>query len=436
MAFPRRLALGIACLWLAACTHLTPYAVPVATMPAPAADAVEHRVILIGDTGAPDAEGEPALDALLVRVNQMPDRTTVVFLGDVVYETGMPEPSGLEGTAVEEILDEALLNLYESRHEAERRVRDQIKAVDVPGARAVIIAGNHDWDQFGVGGWKAVRALETHLGQVRPLARAQIDFLPGGGCPGPVATDVGGRVRLIVLDTQWWLESGDKPTPDDNPTACPYTTEDAVLAALTRELRAAHAAGRVAIVAAHHPLRSKGPHGGYVYPLVHLFPLTMAGTYVPFFVRWFPLPVLGSVGGALRRWASPSAQDMSGRANRHMRRRLVAAMNEADADGAGPLLYAAGHDHSLQVFQGGATGADYVVVSGLGSKTKTSEVRHDRGTLFAHANPAHPGFMQLDVLRDGAVRLAVVEAAADTPAGTEAYSLLLEPEERRPARRR
>jgi Calcineurin-like phosphoesterase len=417
------------CVWLAACSHVTPYAVPSVSMPPPAADAVDQRILLIGDTGAPDPSGEPALQTLSARVSEMPERTTVVFLGDVVYETGMPQPSPIEGTPVEEILDQALLNLYESRHEAERRVKDQIKAVDFPGTRAVVIPGNHDWDQFGVGGWKSVRELGAYLQQAQGLTRAKIDFLPGGGCPGPSSVDVGARGRVIVLDTQWWLEVGAKPTPTENPTNCPYTTEADVTAALVRELRAAHDAGRIAIVVGHHPLRSKGPHGGYVDPLVHVFPMLMLGSYVPFFVRWFPLPVLGTIGATVRGWRSPSPQDVSGPGNRHMRRALSTAMAEAGTSGAAPLVYAAGHDHSLQIFRGDRA-VPYTLVSGFGSRVKSSEVRHDGATLFAHANPAHPGFMQLDLLRDGRARLAVIEWAADTPTGTEVYAMALERRDR------
>jgi hypothetical protein len=426
MPRPRRaIAIVTLCTWVAGCTHMTPYAVSVPSMPSPDVDTVDHRILLIGDTGAPDPAGEPALAVLSARVAEVPERTTVVFLGDVVYETGMPAPSPIEGTPVEKILDQALLNMYESRHEAERRVKDQIKAVDFPGTRAVVIPGNHDWDQFGVGGWKSVRELGTYLERARSLTRAQLDFLPGGGCPGPVSVDVGARGRVIVLDTQWWLEVGAKPAPNDNPTGCTHTTEDAVTVALVRELRSAHDAGRVAIVVGHHPLRSRGPHGGYVDPLVHLFPMLMLGSYVPFFVRWFPLPVLGTIGATIRGYRSPSPQDVSGPGNRHMRRALAAAMGEAAATGAAPLVYAAGHDHSLQIFRGDRA-VPYTLVSGFGSKAKASEVRHDGATLFAHANPSQPGFMQLDLLRDGRARLSVIEWAAETPQGAEVYSLALE----------
>src|SRR4030095_11611722 len=122
---------------------------------------------------------------------------------------------------------------------------------------------------------------------------------------------------------------------------------------------------------------------------------------------------------------SPSPQDIWGPGNRHMRRALWTAREEAGAGGAAPLVYAAGHDHSLQIFRGDRA-VRYSLVSGFGSKVKSSEVRHDGATLFAHADPAHPGFMQLDLLRDGRARLAVIESAPDLPEGREVYSMVLE----------
>jgi hypothetical protein len=102
-----------------ACTHRRPYVRgPRAVAPAPLAS-VDHRLVLIGDAGDADAKDEPALDALAARVAIAPWRTTVVFLGDNVYETGMPDRDPARRHQVEEVLDQVLLTLFESRHEAE-----------------------------------------------------------------------------------------------------------------------------------------------------------------------------------------------------------------------------------------------------------------------------------------------------------------------------
>jgi hypothetical protein len=409
----------------AGCARTDPFMVaPLADAP-PAPAAIDHRLLLIGDAGDADPAGEPTLHALQKQVEVLPTRTTVVFLGDNVYETGMPKPTPIEGTVAEEFLDEAFLNLFASRRDSERRVKAQVKAVDVPGVRTIFIPGNHDWDQFGIGGWERIRHQEDYIHQLAGIVVGRISLLPGGGCPGPLTVDLGRNARVIILDTQWFLEQGRKPAPDDNPTGCAQTTEDEVLAALRAALGESARVGRAAIVVGHHPLRSHGPHGGYVSPRVHLFPLVMFGTYVPTFAHWIPIPGVGTVMGEARAWFSPNPQDMSSSAYQHMRSRLLETMSDAAADGAAPLVYAAGHEHGLQVFRS-PTGPRYLVVSGLGSHRKALPVGRDRDSLFAHSNADAPGFAKVDFLRDGRVRLAIVEATAGAPDGVEVWANLLE----------
>ena len=59
--------------------------------------------------------------------------------------------------------------------------------------------------------------------------------LPAGGCPGPHVVDFASRLRLVVLDTQWWLHGGEKPGAAD----CDPGTEDAVVDALKRSVAGA-----------------------------------------------------------------------------------------------------------------------------------------------------------------------------------------------------
>src|SRR6185503_19260490 len=101
-------------------------------------------------------------------------------------------------------------------------------------------------------------------------------------------------------------------------------------------------------------------------------------------------------------------QDFSGPGNAHFRTALTDAMARAADRHAPALAYAAGHDHSLQVFRS-AEGPRWTLVSGLGSRRKASGVRHDGRTLFAHSDRGAPGFMELDFLTNGDVRLGVVE---------------------------
>src|SRR6185295_13557118 len=102
--------------------------------------------------------------------------------------------------------------------------------------------------------------------------------------------------------------------------------------------QAAREAGErdVMIVATHHPIRTYGIHGGHVY-------------WTPFsWPRWLPL----------------SQEDAAHPRNKAMVRGLKSAF---DPENGQPLLYAAGHEHNLQILREAERGP-YVVVSGSASK--------------------------------------------------------------------
>ena len=426
-----RLSLAAATLTaIVSCSNVEPYYGSYSGLSAPisADDDIVARLLLIGDAGEPDPTGEPALEALAQQVNQVPKRTTVVFLGDNVYERGMPEPAPTPNEATEAAVKAAdilISDIFQTREEAERVLTAQAAVVRGNGARAVFVPGNHDWDQSNAGGWKRILAQETFLNQLRTNDGLNVSLQPPGGCPGPVRIPLQAAADLIVLDTEWWLNTTDqeKPTPADNPTGCPYVTAPAIQQALLDQLEESAKADRKSIVAAHHPMMSKGAHSGYVDIWTHIFPFRVARYYVPFYLEWLPVPILGSAMVGIRACCSPSAQDMPNDTNGDMRAALMETMREAGDQGAAPLAYVAGHDHGLQMFSS-PDGPAYMLVSGLGSKGRASEVGHNSRTLFAHSNGAHPGFMQLDFLRDGHVRFAVIEYAGEKLPPAEVYSFV------------
>jgi hypothetical protein len=418
-----------------ACARVQPYYrydIAPSSPPVPH-EVVDARLLMIGDAGDANPSGEPVLALLRDKTRELSDRTTVVFLGDNVYERGMPKVDIPDPLA--EAVEAAKLvlpDLIETRKEAERRLNAQIDVVRGTQIPAVFIPGNHDWDQFELGGWDRILEEGKFIDGVRE-AGSNVSLLPAGGCPGPVSVPLGKRGALIVLDTQWWLETSidGKPTAGNNPTGCFDVTEEAVLDALITELQNAHRDGRSAVVAGHHPLESFGPHGGFTEWMTHLFPMRFLRHYVPFYMEWVPLPGLGTAAALARQYFSPSAQDFSNSRNQKLRARLRRSMEEAEKKGAPALVYAAGHDHSLQVFRT-KRGPHYALVSGLGAASRASAVGAGNNTLFAHANPDHPGFMQLDFMENGEVRLSVVELTekpladgVEPIAGAEVFSLTL-----------
>ena len=110
-----------------------------------------------------------------------------------------------------------------------------------------------------------------------------------------------------------------------------------------------------------------------------------------------------------------STQDLSSSAYRHLRDSLELVFRDAP-----PLAFLSGHDHGLQVLSGG--GVRHVLVSGSGSYDHNNAVKRLDSTRYASARP---GFMRVDVLGDGRVRLGVLTVQADGRA-TEAFAAWLE----------
>ena len=346
--------------------------------------AIEFTLLLVGDAGYATSD-DPVLAAMSAAAARSPNRTAMVFLGDNLY------PSGLAAQGSSD------------RDRGERVLAAQVDAAASAGVRAIFLPGNHDWDGGGADGWEKVRRAE------RFLESRGAELLPRGGCPGPSVVDISASLRLIALDTQWWLHRGSKPR---HPTSdCPADSETEVLDSLTSAL--AGAGERQVVVAAHHPLESTGTHGGYYNWKAHIFPLRGIARWL-----WVPLPVVGSAYPAFRS-LFPTDQNLAGSANRHMRAAIdsVLALHP-------PLIFVSGHEHSLQVMTGDA--AKYLLISGAGPSESPSSVGRADRTLFARSAP---GFMRIDFLRGGGVRLGVITTDRDGN-GVEEYSRWLETEKK------
>jgi hypothetical protein len=327
----------------------------------PAPQDIETSVFLIGDAGEPDPRsiGAP-LDSLTAQAAVAPQRSLIVYLGDNVYPAGIPEVGRAEFA------------------DARRRLAAQIDAVP-PGARGIFVPGNHDWGHEEPFGLYSVRLQERMIAQ---LANGRdVKMLPGNGCPGPVTVDIG-RLRLIVLDTQWWLHSY---IVRDSATNC-INTMAGVTAELRRQLQAP-GENRVVIASGHHPLMTGGEHGGYC-----------------------------GVTGPFRRFAGRN-QDVLSKVNLRMRDSLESAFLARK-----PLIYAAGHDHSLQVLRGGRS-VEYLLVSGAGSDAKGSCAVGLRESHYT--SPHRNGFMRVDIMRNKGALLRVFRYTK-TGSGGLAYARWLE----------
>jgi len=328
--------------------------------PTPTPAEIVETIFLIGDAGEPDPRlPATVLDSLAVQAAAVGSKGTIVFLGDNVYPSGTVEP------------DRA------NYADALRRLDAQVRAV-APGGTGIFVPGNHDWADGGQGGFFGAETAadglfvirrQTALIPRRPKnAGATVMVLPPNGCPGPFVVDKQ-RVRLILLDTQWWLHNYivRDSLSNDPETGCSTHTVGQVTQAIRDSLRTTRP-GQSVIVAGHHPLRTGGPHGGY------------CGAFALF-----------------RRWANTS-QDLFGRNYTMMRDSVNAALATRP-----PLIAAAGHDHSLQVMRGRTS--SYVLVSGAGSIGKGECAARLRQSLYV--GQATSGFMRLDFAAGDSVLLRV-----------------------------
>ncbi len=373
MSIVFRAGAGLLLLLLSSCSASRPYVASEyagwETRPLPPDSGLVYRVFLIGDAGSPASEGfADPLPLLVDHMSAAGEQSAVVFLGDNIYCCGLPDSSD------------------PGRATAETRLRRQLDAVrDHPG-RVVFIPGNHDWRNSSPGGLATLNRQEAYVEAY--LDRGNV-FLPDDGFPGPAVVELTPDITLVALDTEWWLTGDERPTGD----AGDYDIEESgdVLLQLSETI-ASYSDERVLVVG-HHPIQSNGGHAGRFPIKTHLFPLT---------ARWenayLPLPIVGSLYPLFVRIFG-SKQDLAHPAYRALRNGLERSFGEHES-----LIYAAGHEHSLQYFRGIVH--DYIV-SGGGARPEFVARGGQAG--FAHANT---GFVTLRYYADGSVWMEITEPDA------------------------
>ena len=286
----------------------------------------QYRLILIGDQGEPVLNGDdPVLGALEAMTDSLKNGA-VIFLGDNIYRYGMQ------------------IHPPEAKELSESKILKALNAVENFDGKVIFIPGNHDW-------WLGVENLEAQEEFVQNFAHTKgVSFYPQSGCPGPELIELNDKISLVVMDSEWFLQSDNEAIAKEK--SCPNATKEEAFDAI-REIAETHV-DKILVVAVHHPLFNNGKHGGNFTLKQHLFPLTDIDKRL-----WIPLPVLGSVYPLLRN-AGVTNQDASGELNREYRKSLKEAL------ACHPnVILASGHEHSLQYFEFDDMRQ---IVSGSGSK--------------------------------------------------------------------
>lgn len=348
---------------------------------------VVKRIILIGDAGNPARDqNEPVLIALEREVSVIKDSTLIIFLGDNIYPSGLSEKHDSD------------------RKESERRIDDQINVVVNSDAKGIFIPGNHDWDRGSDHGWEQIKREEKFVNDKR---LENVSFLPLNGCPGPVVREFGDDVKIIILDSQWWLQD-EGTRPEKNDRLCDFCTEDEIVSALDSII--INSGNKFIVITAHHPLSTHGPHGGYFTWLDHIFPLRNLNEYL-----WIPLPIIGSLY-PLVRGSGISSQDLSSSEYQNMKNKIENIISKYTG-----LVYASGHEHALQVLNG--KNGNIYLVSGAGIWGHIEEsLDNGDDTIFSGK---YEGFMMIDFLSDGNKQLSVVKVVNEQGESEMVFSIFL-----------
>ncbi len=255
---------------------------------------------------------------------------------------------------------------------------------------AFFVPGNHDWRIGKLNGKKAVIQEGNFVDRwcVENTKLKNKDsgiFFPGEGNPGPVSISLSPVLKLVLIDTQWWLQ----------PFEANRYEKNFFLMQLDSVLGDASSKGEKIIIAAHHPLFSNGRHSKNRQPF-------------RFLNNYSPLQIFGILG--LNRLF---AQDLQQPKYRKLKTSLLNIFEKYPG-----IIYAAGHEHNLQFkspsplknnnqspennFTMGSkpvnNGDDFFIVSGSGSKvTPLSEKKYSPEFSFDKG----PGFFRIDFTGNG-----------------------------------
>ncbi len=334
---------------------------------------IRYRVFLIGDVGNPipvAKGGEPSLNYLRQQMLLAGKNSTTIFLGDNIYNYGMPPEGSYD------------------RENAERRLTAQLDVFkNYPGEK-YMTPGNHDWIQGAPGGLAQVNREQAFVEQYMRKDSAVFSytgdfFLPRDGCPGPFEVRVQDDLVLIALNSQWFLTA-----PTNRPFglngACGADSNDDVFAALEEII--ARNKDKHIMVFAHHPLFSDGIHGGYFTLADHIFPLSIVVKYA-----FLPLPVIGSIYPFARKYGGVS-QDIPHPLYQAYRKGLLDIFAKYPN-----VVYANGHEHNLQYYKEGSA---HFITSGSGCKTQHVKPGDGGGAIFSDKEK---GFAVVNYYDDGQV---------------------------------
>ncbi len=304
----------------------------------------DFKLFLIGDTGE-DTVLQSTMQSFLDTISKYPN-SAVVFLGDNCYKRWIVgERKGFDSSEITiKRLGIQLNGLNQSKY----------------NGNVYFIPGNHEWWNvtcFKKGKRNVLREeafIEKQLGASQSIKNNYNTFLPDSGNPVAAVELNDGRLKLIIIDTEWLIVCKNKIERLNG-----YAQIDSILKdAIGRHLKI--------VVAAHHPIFTLGKHSKK---------------------HWNQFPKFYK------------NQDIYNPIYKEVRMRLDSLLTHKNY----PIVYSSGHDHVLEYFK--KDSVEYIV-SGSGSKTTSFSGKDDfnpnpeKDMLLPVIKKVNEGFFELNFVAD------------------------------------
>jgi len=307
---------------------------------------IKHSVFLAGNTFT--SENRDSLTVFFNRLLDVGQPYSVLFLGDFSKTSEKP---GKDGKIIPEV------NIFPE---------------ETGTGASFFVMGPNEWLSGAKEGKENTKSVIKSL---KEKYQGKEIFTTDWGCPGPEEIPVSDDLTLILIDTEWWLHPFDTRFGK-----CGIENVRDVFIWLQDVLR--RNSDKKVIVAGHHPIKSYGPHGGYLPEAT-----SIAG---------FPYAIYKKYIGGREDIAHPEYKQLSGQ--------LRILLNQFPN-----VIYASAHENSLQYFKDGNI---HQIISGSLAKQSYADKKKPE---FASEEA---GIARLDFMDNGDVvlRFFTLNNGTETPA--------------------
>jgi len=251
----------------------------------------------------------------------------------------------------------------------------RLMALGNSATQILFLPGDREWDNAKKEGLKKVKELEDYI---KKEGGDRHHFLTEDGCPGPDVLDIGKSLRIVALNTHWFVH--DHKRPEEQDTDCDLLNESEMWEELEDLLQPD--GERNLIIAAHHPAISYGQYAGYKQARRH-----------------FLAPIVGSFIAGYHQNVGNS-KDLANEGMAAFSGRMEDLLERFHG-----VIYTSGHEYDIQV---NANEDNYHINSGALRKGRPSA----RGEFHQYRQKDR-GLVQLRFFKDGEVDLLVYDSGEE-----------------------